>query len=60
VSMEAMSGSETGVYVGNFTVDYQAMQTRDLDYMHRFVATGSGSAIMSNRISHVFNLQGPR
>jgi acyl transferase domain-containing protein len=60
VSMETMSGSETGVNVGNFMVDYQAMQTRDLDYMHRFVATGSGSAIMSNRISHVFNLQGPR
>ncbi|KAJ0418285.1 hypothetical protein BJY00DRAFT_288259 [Aspergillus carlsbadensis] len=59
VSMETMSGSETGVYVGNFTVDYQAMQTRDPDYMHRFVATGSGTAIMSNRISHVFNLQGP-
>ncbi|KAL2839981.1 hypothetical protein BJX68DRAFT_271844 [Aspergillus pseudodeflectus] len=59
VSMKAVSGSETGVYVGNFTVDYQAMQTRDLDYMHLFVATGSGSAIMSNRISHVFNLQGP-
>ncbi|KAL4957399.1 hypothetical protein BDW69DRAFT_200981 [Aspergillus filifer] len=58
-TLEGMSGSCTGVYVGNFTVDYSAMQTRDPDYLHRFVATGSGTAIMSNRISHVFNLQGP-
>ncbi|KEY64667.1 hypothetical protein S7711_02867 [Stachybotrys chartarum IBT 7711] len=59
VSMEAISGTDTGVYVGNFTLDYQTMQTRDPDYLHRYNATGSGTAIMSNRISHVFNLQGP-
>ncbi|KAL4778871.1 hypothetical protein BJX76DRAFT_362324 [Aspergillus varians] len=59
VSMEGISGSDTGVYVGNFTVDFQAMQTRDPDYMHRYMATGSGTAIMSNRISYIFNLQGP-
>ncbi|CAJ2508342.1 Uu.00g133680.m01.CDS01 [Anthostomella pinea] len=59
LSMEDVSGSNTGVYVGNFTVDYQTMQTRDPDYMHRYHATGSGTAIMSNRISHAFNLQGP-
>ncbi|RYP78219.1 hypothetical protein DL771_000696 [Monosporascus sp. 5C6A] len=59
VSMEDMSGSNTAVYVGNFTVDYQAMQSRDPDYLHRYAATGGGTAIMSNRISHAFNLQGP-
>lgn len=60
VSMEDMSGTNTAVYVGNFTVDYQAMQSRDPDYLHRYAATGGGTAIMSNRVSHVFNLQGPR
>ena len=60
VSMEEMSGSNTAVYVGNFTVDYQSMQSRDPDYLHRLAATGGGTAIMSNRISHVFNLNGPR
>ncbi|KAI1377698.1 polyketide synthase-like protein [Hypoxylon crocopeplum] len=59
ISMEDMYGTNTAVYVGNFTVDYQAMQTRDPDYLHRYAATGTGTAIMSNRISHVFNLQGP-
>ncbi|KAF2644242.1 putative polyketide synthase [Massarina eburnea CBS 473.64] len=59
VTMEEISGSNTAVYVGNFTVDYQSMQSRDPDYLHRLAATGGGTAIMSNRISHVFNLQGP-
>ena len=57
-SMGSVSGSNTGVYVGNFSVDYQPMQTRDPDYLPR--STGSGATILSNRISHVFNLHGPR
>ncbi len=59
-SMEVVAGSTTGVYVANFSVDYQPIQTRDPDYLHRYIATGSGATIMSNRISHVFNLHGPR
>ncbi|KAF5975014.1 polyketide synthase [Fusarium coicis] len=58
-SMEAVAGSNTGVYVANFTVGYQPLQLRDPDYLHRYVTTGSGATIMSNRISHVFNLHGP-
>ncbi|KAA8565456.1 hypothetical protein EYC84_009316 [Monilinia fructicola] len=45
LSMEQISGTNTGVYVGNFTVDYLTMQARDPDYMHRYNATGSGTAI---------------
>lgn len=60
VTMEAISGSDTAVYVGNFTVDYQSMQSRDPDYLHRLAAAGGGTSIMANRISHAFNLQGPR
>ncbi|KAI0120147.1 polyketide synthase [Nemania sp. FL0031] len=58
-TMDGISGSTTGVYVANFTVDYQPGQTRDPDYIHRYTATGSGATVMSNRISHVFNLLGP-
>lgn len=58
--MESVAGSATGVFVANFSVDYQPIQTRDPDYLHRYIATGSGATIMSNRISHVFNLHGPR
>ncbi|KAI1334905.1 polyketide synthase [Xylariaceae sp. FL0016] len=59
VSLESASGSNTGVFVGNFTLDYQTMQTRDPEYGSRYTATGTGTAIMANRISHVFNLHGP-
>ncbi|KAI1104957.1 reducing type I polyketide synthase 10 [Jackrogersella minutella] len=59
VPMEKASGSNTGVYVGNFTVDYQVMQTRDSDYLERYSATGMGTTILGNRVSHVFNLKGP-
>jgi acyl transferase domain-containing protein len=59
-TMDSISGSITGVYVANFSVDYQPGQTRDPDYIHRYTATGSGATVMSNRISHVFNLNGPR
>ncbi|ORY71934.1 beta-ketoacyl synthase, partial [Pseudomassariella vexata] len=47
VSMEDISGTNTAVYVGNFTVDYQSMQSRDPDYLHRYAATGGGTSIMS-------------
>lgn len=54
------SGANIGCYVGNFTVDYQLMQLQDPEYMHRYTATGLSTAILANRISHVFDLQGPR
>lgn len=42
VSMETISGTKTGVYVGNFTLDFQTMQARDPDYSSRYIASGSG------------------
>jgi acyl transferase domain-containing protein len=59
-SLQDVSGSNIGCYVGNFTVDYQVMQTRDSEYLHRYSATGMGTTILGNRISHAFNLRGPR
>ncbi|KAI1088514.1 putative polyketide synthase [Rostrohypoxylon terebratum] len=59
LSMEDVSGMNTGVYVSNFTVDYTNMHFRDPDYLHRYSSTGSNMAIIANRISHVFNLHGP-
>ncbi|KAL4746292.1 hypothetical protein BDW72DRAFT_207477 [Aspergillus terricola var. indicus] len=59
VPLDQVSGSSTGCYVGNFTFDFMVMQTRDSDYMGRYSATGLGTTILANRISHVFNLRGP-
>ncbi|KAL2862206.1 type I polyketide synthase [Aspergillus lucknowensis] len=59
IPMEKASGSNTGCYVGNFTVDYMVMQLRDPDFLSRYSGTGLGTTLLGNRISHIFNLQGP-
>ncbi|KAK8061157.1 hypothetical protein PG997_015378 [Apiospora hydei] len=59
LSLQDVAGSRTGVYVGNFTFDHIVRQARDLDYTHRYCGTGSGTAILANRISHLFDLRGP-
>ncbi|RYP10656.1 hypothetical protein DL765_008038 [Monosporascus sp. GIB2] len=61
VPLDRVSGSNTGCYVGNFTFDYMVMQTKESEYtsMNRYSATGLGTTILANRISHVFNLLGP-
>ncbi|KAL4942703.1 hypothetical protein BDV06DRAFT_235237 [Aspergillus oleicola] len=59
IPLDKASGSNTGCYVGNFTVDYMVMQLRDPDFLSRYSGTGLGTTLLGNRISHVFNLQGP-
>ncbi|KAI0402748.1 polyketide synthase-like protein [Xylaria palmicola] len=58
-SLGKMSGSNTAVYVGNFSQDHLLMQIRDPDDLRRYHATGAGLTMLANRISHVFNLHGP-
>ena len=33
---------------------------REPEYLHRYSATGSGTAILANRLSYIFDLKGPR
>ena len=58
--MGELSGSNTGVFVGNFNYDHQLMQIRDADHPLPYVTTGGGITILSNRINYIFNLHGPR
>lgn len=58
-SLNNISGSNTGVYVGNFSQDHLLMQVRDPDDLRRYHATGAGLTMLANRISHTFNLYGP-
>lgn len=57
---ENFYGSKTGVFVGNFNIDHSLMQIRDLDDASPYSATGTSVSILSNRISYLLNLQGPR
>ncbi|KAH7127804.1 putative polyketide synthase [Dactylonectria estremocensis] len=59
IPMEALSGSNTSCYVGCFSRDYNEMLTHDPETSPVYVSTGNGAAILSNRISYMFNLKGP-
>lgn len=59
VRLEDVSGQNVGWYVGSFTTDYINISFKDPDSITRYGATGIGTTILSNRISHVFNLAGP-
>ncbi|KAG6362705.1 hypothetical protein INS49_007798 [Diaporthe citri] len=56
---ESVSGSRTGVFVGDFAFDNYISQTRDWDYSGKHSATGSFPNMLANRIHYVFNLKGP-
>ena len=57
---ERFSGSRTGVFVGNFNVDHQIMQSRDIDHSLPYATSGGSVSLHSNRINYTFNLLGPR
>ncbi|GFF75198.1 lovastatin nonaketide synthase [Aspergillus udagawae] len=58
IPIEKVSGKQIGCYVGSLNGDYHDMQMRDPEQRMAGHAVGTGRAILSNRISHFFNLQG--
>lgn len=57
--MQDMSGSRTSVFVGCMNGDYYDMQIQDLETVPKYLATGTARSMLSNRISHLYNLKGP-
>lgn len=58
-SLDAISGTRTAVFAASFTADWQQMAFKEPSFRHSLAATGVDPGIISNRISHVFNLNGP-
>ena len=58
-SLDEVSGSDTGCYIGNYTFDFALMQFKDPEHFTHYSATGLGPTILANRVSHIFNLRGP-
>ncbi|KAK4224395.1 lovastatin nonaketide synthase [Podospora fimiseda] len=58
-SMEALRGSDTAVYCGTMGCDYNDTIMRDFDSIPTYAATGTSRAIISNRVSYVFDWHGP-
>lgn len=57
--MESVRGSKTGVFSANFTRDYDRNIYKDPLDIPKYHATGTGDAIIANRISYTFDFQGP-
>lgn len=54
-----LSGSETGVYVGISSCDYEDIQKRGRYDADMHTSTGQALSIASNRVSYCFDLRGP-
>ena len=59
ISLTTATGSQTGVYVGCFTSDYNDIIVKDLDLPSKYSATGTVASMLSNRVSWFYDFRGP-
>ena len=62
ISADGLAGTDVGVFVGGFTLDYQLLQNQGRTSRYRFKshsATGMMMTMLANRISHAFDFRGP-
>lgn len=57
--MEKVAGTNTSCYVGQFVSDYREMLFRDPETAPTYSVTGTGTSLVSNRVSWFFDLKGP-
>ncbi|KAK4695141.1 hypothetical protein P7C71_g2555, partial [Lecanoromycetidae sp. Uapishka_2] len=57
--LEAIAGTDTSCYIGNFTTDYRETIFRDPDSAPVYSVSGSGQELISNRVSWFYDLRGP-
>jgi acyl transferase domain-containing protein len=58
IPIENLRGSDTSVHMAMFARDYDRMGYKDGPQIHKAHILGSGDAILSNRISYIFDLKG--
>jgi acyl transferase domain-containing protein len=58
ITLKQISGSRTSVFAGSFTNDYSTMTARDMDFYPKYAVNGQSNAIIANRVSFFYNLQG--
>ncbi|GIZ44216.1 hypothetical protein CKM354_000742000 [Cercospora kikuchii] len=59
VPLDKISGTKTGVIVGTNFIDYNSIQARDPEDRADSITIGLSTALLSNRVSHWLNAQGP-
>ncbi|MEE2855687.1 MAG: type I polyketide synthase [Actinomycetota bacterium] len=62
IPADSLAGTDVGVFVGGFTLDYQLLQNQGRVSRYRFKshsATGMMMTMLANRISFAFDFRGP-
>ncbi|KAF7563913.1 hypothetical protein G7046_g192 [Stylonectria norvegica] len=59
IPLSTAAGTQTGVYVGCFTSDYNDITVKDLDLPSKYAATGTVASMLSNRVSWFYDFRGP-
>lgn len=59
IPQEQIQKSNTSVYMAMFTRDYDRNIYKDMMSIPKYHVTGTGDAILANRISHLYDLNGP-
>ncbi|KAG9506470.1 Type I Iterative PKS, partial [Fusarium musae] len=57
--MEKVLGTNTGVFIGCFTREYEAIMFKETEIQQRYFATGTGTTMLANRLSYFYDLHGP-
>lgn len=57
--ISAMSGKKVGVFSGVQFSDYQQLLSASMDKVYAQSSIGNATALLSNRISYLFNFKGP-
>lgn len=62
LDLDILAGTDVGVFIGGFTLDYQLLQNYGVQSRYELQAhsaTGMMMTMLSNRLSHAFNFTGP-
>ncbi|GKT71322.1 polyketide synthase [Colletotrichum tofieldiae] len=57
--LQDLRGSDTAVYVGLMTHDFEVTKYHDLQTTGTYLVTGAAASIISNRLSYFFDWHGP-
>ncbi|KAA8617377.1 Polyketide synthase modules [Pyrenophora tritici-repentis] len=57
--LQELKGSNTAVYVGLMTHDFEVTKYHDLQTTGTYLVTGAAASIISNRLSYFFDWHGP-
>ncbi|VUC26597.1 unnamed protein product [Clonostachys rosea] len=59
LTMDAVSGTQTGTYVGAFIWDYRDILIKDIDAPMMYTGSGTIASTLAGRVNWFYDLQGP-